>query len=394
LLSCVQFTHILDFVIMMPLGPSLMRVFGLDAQQFSLVVSSYTFSAALSGVAGAFFIDRFDRKKALLTLYTGFILGTLSCAFAPTYTALVAARAAAGAFGGLAGSLVFSIVGDMVPAERRGRAVGRISASFALSSVLGIPVGLALASRFDWHAPFVLLGLLGLLALALGIWGLPSMTRHLQAGSTKVSPLEEVRDVLSDMNHWRAFGLTTMLMFAGFSVIPFLSPYMVGNVGLKESDLPLIYLFGGVATFVSSQAIGWMSDRFGKHRTFTVMALVSIPVILSVTRLGPLSLPLALTATTLFMVTVSGRFVPALALVTSSTTLEHRGSFMSLHSSVQQMASGLAALMAGSIIVTQPGGRLEGYHVVGWGASAATVACLWLARRVQSRDHLAAGGGH
>ncbi len=386
ILAAVNFTHIMDFVIMMPLGPQLIRVFGIDAQRFGLVVSSYTFSAAISGLLGAFFIDRFDRKKALVTTYLGFSIGTLLCAFAPNYSTLVGARIFAGAFGGLVGSLVFSILGDAVDVSRRGRATGIVMSAFSLASVIGIPVGLELAVRFDWHAPFVLLGVGSLLACALAAWRLPSLRGHLEIRpSEKRDPMREMGSILTDRNHQRAFLLTIAMMFAGFSVIPFMSPYMVSNVGLQEKQLSWIYLCGGLFTFFSSQIIGFLCDRYGKHRMFAVMALTSIPAILLVTHLPPLPLPLALACTTLFMVTVSGRFVPTMALVTSAAAQGRRGGFMSVNSCIQQGSSGLASLAGGLILTTSASGALLHYNVVGYMAVAATLLCLFLARNIVTR---------
>ncbi|WP_375438196.1 MFS transporter [uncultured Hymenobacter sp.] len=130
LLAAVQFTNILDFVIMMPLGPQLMPALGIVPRQFGLVISAYTFSAGATGLAAAF-LDRFNRKTALLALYLGFGLGTVACALAPTYHWLVAARALTGAFGGVLGSLVLAIVGDAVPESRRGQAIGLGSPLFS-----------------------------------------------------------------------------------------------------------------------------------------------------------------------------------------------------------------------------------------------------------------------
>jgi len=263
ILAMVQLTNVLDFVVMMPLGPQFMRYFSISPQAFGMMVSSYTFSAAIFGFLGAFFIDRFDRRVALLVLYAGFTLGTFCCALAPTYELLTLARSLAGAFGGIIGAVVMAIVGDAFPEARRGAATGVIMSSFSIASIAGVPFGLYLAHLLSWQAPFFMLAALSAVTWLGAFCLLPPLTRHLQC-AVLASPIDEIRLVLSLPNTLRAFAFMSTLMLAGFSVIPFISPYMVGNVGLSESDLPYIYLFGGFATFFTSRYIGVLSDRYGK----------------------------------------------------------------------------------------------------------------------------------
>lgn len=383
-LAAVNFTHIMDFVIMMPLGPQFFRVFNINTQQFSVVVSSYTFAAAVSGLISSLFIDRYDRKPALLFLYTGFIVGTFLCALAPTFPLLVGARIVAGAFGGVAGGLVMAIVGDVIPAARRGKAVGTVMASFSIASVIGVPIGLYFANQLSWHAPFIGLASMGVVLLVIGIKTLPALNSHLKQGVEK-DPIKELRAVISEPNHIRAFLLTSSLMFGGFTIIPFLSPFMVKNIGLTEDQLPLIYLCGGAATFFTSQLIGRLADRLGKHRTFYLIAMASMVPILIITNLTPVPLWLVLTCSTLFMVLVSGRFVPAMALITGSTTAAMRGGFMSVNSSVQQATAGAAAALAGAFLVQTGNGPILGYGLVGLFACGFTALSMWLANRIESR---------
>jgi predicted MFS family arabinose efflux permease len=384
-LACVQVTHVLDFVLMMPLGPSLMRIFAINPQQFAFVVSSYTFSAAVSGFIGAFFLDRFDRKKALLVLFTGLTLGTVSCAMAPNYEMLVAARILTGAFGGVLGALIFAIIGDSIHPSRRGRATGIVSSAFSVASVCGVPLGLWLATHFNWHMPFAALASLGVLVLFYAGWKLPRMDGHVAAARSR-NVLADFRHVAVDANHIRAFTLTIFMLLSAFSVIPFLAPYMVKNVGLSEGDLTWIYFFGGLATMFSSRYIGIWCDRRGKYPVFVWIASASVLPILLVTHLPVLPLPVVLLVTTFFMICVSGRFVPAMALITSSTTREHRGSFMSLNSSIHQLAAGMASVIAGALMTNAADGRLENFGHVGIMAVSCTLASLWLAGRIRERD--------
>ena len=381
-LSAIQFTHIMDFMIMMPLGPQLMRVMLISPQQFGILVSAYTLTAAVAALAVAFYTDRFDRRQTLLFLYAGFVLSTLLCAIAPGYNELLIARAVAGAFGGVAGAIVHSIIGDAIPENRRGAATGMIMTAFALSSIIGVPIGLVLAAHFSWRAPFVLLVAVSVLVFILTWRILPPMRSHIVAGEAH-RPLEQMKSVLGTANHLRAFVFMFALMFAGFSVIPFISPYMVANVGLKETDLPYLYLFGGLATVFSSRYIGKLADRYGKRQIFTLIGLISIAPLLITTNLPPVPVWLAICASVIFMVFVSGRFVPAMALVISSVEPRLRGGFMSINSAIQQLGLGAASFLAGTIIGHGAGGALTNYGLVGLIAVSATLIAIALAWRVK-----------
>lgn len=384
LLAAVQFTNILDFVIMMPLGPQLMPALGIVPRQFGLVISAYTFSAGATGLAAAFFLDRFNRKTALLALYLGFGLGTIACAVAPTYHWLVAARVLTGAFGGVLGSLVLAIVGDAVPESRRGQAIGIVMGAFSVASVLGIPFGLFLASRFSWHLPFVVLGGLSLVVWAVIYFVMPSMAGHI--GTRARTFAERVSDVLGLFRRAAvryALLLTALLVLGQFTVITFLSPSLVGNVGFRLDQLSYVYLVGGALTFFTSPLVGRLADRYGKVPVFTLATLATVPVLLLITRLGPTPLPLVLTLTAVLFVVMGGRFVPATALATTVVPPQQRGSFMSLNTSIQQLAAGAAAYLAGLIVVQTSTGQLLHYEVVGYIAAAASLAALPVIRRIQ-----------
>ena len=381
-LAAIQFTHIMDFMIMMPLGPQLMRVMLISPQQFGLLVSAYTLTAAVAALAVAFYTDRFDRRQTLLFLYAGFLISTLLCGIAPGYAELLAARAVAGAFGGVAGATVHSIIGDAVPENRRGAATGMIMSAFALSSIIGVPIGLVLAAHFSWRAPFLLLVGVSIVVFILAWRILQPMRSHIVEGESH-RPLDQMKAVFGNANHLRAFVFMFALMFAGFSVIPFISPYMVANVGLKETDLPYLYLFGGLATAFSSRYIGKLADKHGKRQIFTLIGLISIAPLLITTNLPPVPVWVAICASVIFMVFVSGRFVPAMALVISSVEPRLRGGFMSINSAIQQLGLGAASFLAGSIIGHGVGGMLTHYWMVGLIAVGATLLAIGLAWRVK-----------
>ncbi|MFD3001695.1 MFS transporter [Pontibacter toksunensis] len=382
LLAAIQFTHMIDFVIMMPLGPQLMRVFGISPKEFGLLVSSYTFSAAVAGFLSALVIDRFDRKHALLGLYLGFTIGTLACAMAPTYELLLVARILSGAFGGVLGALLLAIIGDAIPEKRRGAATGKVMAAFSVASIAGIPIGLYLASQTSWHAPFYLVAALSFIVLLVGFFFLPTMRGHL-SNATSESPFLVIRNILRIRNLQWAMALTVALTMAGFFVVPFISPYMVANVGFEEAELSYIYLFGGLATVFTSQWAGRLADKHGKKRVFAIAALLSILPILAITNLPPVPHYIALIITTFFFIFFGARFVPAMALITSTVEPKLRGSFMSINSSVQQLSAGLGSFAAGFIVKESATGALLHYSWVGFIACAITIVSVWVVRHLK-----------
>ncbi len=382
MLAGVQFTHIMDFMVMMPLGPQFMRLFAISPHEFGWLVSSYTLTAAVAGFLAAFKLDHYDRRYALLAVYGGFTLATLLCALAPSYSLLLAARAAAGAFGGILNAVVHSVIGDAVPPQRRGRATGTVMMAFSVAAIAGVPVGLLLAGRFSWRAAFFAVTFASALIWLFAWRIMPHLAGHL-TGETRLQILSKLRGVFLHANHRRGLALTGALLLGGFTVIPFVSPYLVANVGLEEGDLPSIYFLGGLATLVTSRLIGQLADRFGKKRVFTVVALLSVVPMLIITQLGRVPLAVVLMCTTLFFVLVSGRFVPAMALINSSVVPAQRGAFMSFNASVQSLCSAAAALGAGFVIGRASDGSLTHYGAVGAFASLLTVAAVWLARRIR-----------
>lgn len=363
-LAAVQFTHILDFMIMMPLGAQLMRVFQITPAQFTQLVACYGLAAAVSGFIGGFFMDRFDRKRALIVLYAGFGLATLACGLAPTHHWLMAARLAAGAFGGLAGSMVTAMIGDIIPPARRGRATSFVMSAFPVASVLGIPAGLVLAGRFGWHAPFFLLGGCAAANLVLASIALP----HLATAVHDHNPRRQMGAILSRGLHLRAFALGAVLVMGGGVLIPFIAPSFVANVGLDEKvQLPITYAIGGLATMCSMPLIGWLSDHVDRLKLLVWLSIGAAGVVLILVRLGPSSVAVASALMGAFMVTMSGRFAPAMTMITNAVEARYRGGFMSVNAALQQAASGCANVIAGLFVVSEPGtGRLLGYPLLGY----------------------------
>lgn len=383
-LAAIQFNHVVDFMIMMPLGPQLMRTLEITPQAFSLLVSSYTFSAGIIGFCGAFFLDRFERKKSLQIIFIGFVLGTLACGLAPNYSFLMAARILTGGFGGLLGTMVLSIVGDAIPLERRSAAMGLIMTAFSAASVLGVPAGLFLSAHYGWNMPFIVLAAFSVFAHIAIIKWIPVMKDHLAMQPEKTDFTAPFKMVGGDKNLQRALLLQMTLMLGHFSLIPFLSPYMVANVGFTEKELPLIYLLGGAVSIISLPLIGKLADKHGRYKVFIFGILLSaIPQVL-ITNMPPVPLYMALMVTTFFFITTGGRTIPASTIITSTVTPRQRGSFMSINVAVQQISSGLAAYMAGLIIVKDAGGQLQHYNIVGYIAIGFSLIALYVAKNIKS----------
>lgn len=382
ILAAVQFTTIVDFMIVMPLGPQLMRSLSISPAQFGLIVSSYTFAAGAAGLVAASIVDRFARRTAFMVMDAGFLLGTLFCALAPNYHTLVAARVATGAFGGVLGGMAFAIIGDVFPENRRGHATGSLMTGFALASVAGVPFGLYLGTNYGWHVPFVVLALGGLPALALVPFVLPKLDAHV--GKRHEHPLRSVIETFSHENHLRAFALIVSLMVGSFTVFPYLAAYLVANVGMTEAQLPLVYIAGGALTLFTSPSIGRIADRFGKLRVFRIAIPCSAVLLLIMTHLPPVPVKVAVALFGALMVFNVARMICAMAMVTSSVEPRRRGAFLSANASVQHVASGVGAYIGGLIVEQSASGKIEHFGTVGWVAVAATLASMWLAGRVRT----------
>ncbi|MBV6442787.1 MAG: Purine efflux pump PbuE [Saprospiraceae bacterium] len=383
ILAAVNFTHIMDFMIMMPLGPQLMNLLNINPQQFGLAVSAYAITAGASSFVSAFFVDRFDRKKVLLFAYIGFTVGTFSCALAPNYELLVAARVLAGLFGGMIGAQVLAIVADTFGYERRARAMGILMTSFSLASVAGVPAGLWLAAKFSWHIPFVAIGALGVIVAILIALFVPPVNAHLDESQPAGNPLRVLTDIFQTPNQMKALSLSTVLMLGHFSIIPFIAPSLVGNIGYDEHNIFLIYLVGGALTMFTAPLVGKVADRRGKYPVFVTFALLSLIPVWLITNLWPMPLWGVLLISGLFFIFVNGRMIPMQAIVSGVVTPQQRGGFMSINSSVQQLATGLAAMIGGAIVHKTADGHIEHYAEVGYISILLIAASIWLAGRVK-----------
>ncbi|WP_397568734.1 MFS transporter [Schlesneria sp. T3-172] len=384
ILAAVQFTTIVDFMIVMPLGPQLMRTLQIGPAEFGLIVSSYTFAAGLSGLVASSIVDRFPRRTSFLVLYSGFLLGTLLCAISPTYHTLVAARIATGAFGGVLGGMAMTIIGDVVPEERRGRATGSLMTGFALASVAGVPLGLFLGTNYGWQVPFIALVIAGVPILFLAPFAMPRLDGHVH--QVHAHPLRSLTETFSFASHLNAFALTVALMMGSFTVFPYVSTYFVSNVGLTEQQLPLIYVVGGGLTLFTASAIGKLTDHWGALTVFRTISPISALLLLAITHLPHVAVSVAVVVFGSLMVSNVGRMIAAMTMITSSVERHRRGGFLSANSSVQHIASGMGAYVGGIIISESENGLLERFGLVGWIAAGSTLISLWLAGRIRSLE--------
>lgn len=380
ILAALQFVHVLDFVILMPLGPQIMRDLKIGTGQFGVLVSSYHIAAALAGLLGAFTLDRYDRRTALLGAFAGLTCATVACATTSQATTLLLARFAAGLFGGWIQALIFAVVGDCFSDEKRGWATGVVMSAFSVATVLGVPFGLFISDTWDWRSVFIALGIISTAILIAGLLRLPRLSDHLSRKASRES--WNLKPLIARRNSLAAFGLIVSLMFAGFTIIPFVSAYLVANLGLDEKDLASVFFAGGVATFATARMTGRIADRLGKTRVFTWIAGLSTIPILVLTHLQSTSVLAIIIVTTFFTTFIAARGIPALALITASIERARRARFLSLTSSIQQISSGAATIVAGWILGQNVDGEITHFSYAGYLAVAFTLLAILFARKL------------
>ncbi len=375
-LAAVNFTHIIDFVIIMPLGDRLMSELKITPTQFGYVVSAYGLSSFAANLLASSVTDRFDRKRVLLAMYAGFALSTLFCGLAWSYELLLLSRISAGVFGGLAATAIMSVIGDAFPSEKRGRATGAVMSAFAIASIFGLPAGLALAEWLGRGAPFVALA-----AVSAGVWAtaaavMPRVRGHLAAD--RGHPLAEFLAVAREPNHLKAFAFTLSLA-GSFMVASFVGPALTTANGWGEGELAVVYLVGGVCTLVAMNVVGRLADRVARRGLFRVFAVATLTTILVVTNLPPVPLGVAVVVFAVYMVVSSARMVPAHAMMLGCAVPRMRGGFVSLQTAVQHLAVGVAPMAAGALMGRGPDGQLTGYPLVGLLGAGVTAVSLVLA---------------
>ncbi|OYX81769.1 MAG: MFS transporter [Flavobacteriales bacterium 32-34-25] len=382
ILAITQFTVILDFMVMSPLGDILMKSMQLKPTHFGLVVSAYAFSAGISGLLTAGFADKFDRKKLLLFFYTGFILGTILCGLVNSYALLVAARIFTGLFGGVIGSISMAIVTDLFSMQQRGRVMGFIQMAFGASQIFGIPLGLYIATAWDWHAPFLWVAAMAAIIAILIALKLKPLTEHL-AIPNKNSAFQHLIHTISKREYRIGFAATAILSVGGFMLMPFGSAFAINNLKITEHQLPLLFMIAGMSTLIIMPIIGKLSDKIDKFKIFTAASIWTILTVAVYTNLAETPFWLVAIVNVLMMMGVMSRMVPSTALVTSIPAKEDRGAFMSINSSLQQISGGIAAAFAGTIVVQKDNfSPLEHYNTLGFIIIGISILSIFLLSRV------------
>jgi predicted MFS family arabinose efflux permease len=383
ILAFLQFTVVLDFMILSPLGAMLMQTLHVTPAQFGVVVSAYAFAAGMSGLLTAGFADRFDRKRLLLFFYTGFVVGTALCGLAPTYAFLLGARTVTGLFGGVIGSISMAIITDLFPLAVRGRVMGVVMTAFSASQVLGIPLGLYLSNAGGWHAPFLMIAAVSLVVGVVIAMTLKPIDAHLKNGVDR-HPLQHVLATLAKPRHQWGFVATIMLATGGFMLMPFGSAFSVHNLGIPLEKLPIIYMATGFASLISGPIIGRVSDAVGKYRTFTVATIVAVALVLFYTRLGVTPIGVVIAINIVLFMAISGRMIGAQALASAIPAPPDRGAYMSIAASLQQLAGGVAASCAGLLVSQTGDGPIEHYERLGYVVATTMTIAVVLMGKVDS----------
>ena len=382
ILAVTQFTVILDFMIMSPLGDFMMKSLSMKPAAFGIAVSAYAFSAGLSGLLTAGFADRFDRKKLLVFFYTGFIVGTIFCGLSHNYVELVAARIFTGLFGGVIGSISLAIISDLFTLQQRGRVMGFVQMGFGASQVLGVPIGLYVANRWDWEAAFLLVAAIAIFSAILLVFKLPPVRAHLELQQDK-SAFKHLWHTLRKRDYRIGFMAMAMLSIGGFMMFPFGSAFAVNNIGVSAQQLPQLFFISGVSSLVIMPVIGKLSDTVSKFKIFTVACVWMMIMVLVYTNMGITAFWLVVVLNILMMMGIMSRMIPATALVSGVPDMEDRGAFMSVNASMQQIAGGVAAVVAGLIVVQRhKSAPLEHYDTVGYLVVGITLLSIYVMHRV------------
>jgi predicted MFS family arabinose efflux permease len=365
ILTIVQFTVVLDFMVLSPLGAILMPELSITPAQFGMVVSAYAFSAGASGLLAAGFADKFDRKKLLLFFYGGFIIGTTLCALAPDYHDLLLARIITGIFGGVMSSISYAIITDLFKLEVRGRVMGFVQMAFSSSQVLGIPVGLYFANEFGWHSPFVMIVIICIVTALLIVFFMRPIDSHLKIPS-RVNPLQHLIKTVTHSAYLKAFGATTLLATGGFMLMPFASAFSVYNLNITIEQLPPLYMITGIFSMLTGPLIGKFSDQLGKYNIFVIGSIITMIIVPIYCNLGQTPFWLVVVLNIIMFAGVASRIISSSALLTGVPVPQDRGAFMSINSSVQQISGGIATFIAGLIVVQAPAGNLIHYDTLGY----------------------------
>ncbi len=382
ILAVTQFTVVLDFMVMSPLGDLLVKSLNIDVSTFGIVVSAYAFSAGISGFLTAGFADRYDRKKLLVFFYSGFIIGTFLCGLANTYQTLVAARIITGLFGGVIGSISMAIVTDLFSLEKRGRVMGFIQMGFGASQVMGIPIGLYIANRMGWEAPFLFIAVFALIILLIIMFYLQPVNKHLHVKNDR-NAISHLIHTLKSKHYRMGFLTISFLTLGGFMMMPYGTIFAVNNLNVHPDQLPLLFMVSGASSLLLMPFIGRLSDKMSKFRLFTIGTVWLVIISVVYTNLTEVPFLLVLVLNIFLMTGIVSRMVPSTALISAIPESADRGAYMSIHSSIQQIAGGIAATVAGMIVHQQStASPLEQYDKIGYIVAVTSVITILLMARI------------
>ena len=382
LLAILQFTIVLDFMILAPLGDILMKSMNMSTKQFGTVVSAYAISACISGIFAAGFADKFDRKKLLLFFYAGFILGTYFCAISYNYETLFIARIITGLFGGVIGSISMAIITDIFSINQRGKVMGFVQMAFGGSQILGIPIGLVLANYWSWHATFYMVLILAfILGIALVI-KLKPLTEHLKLINNK-NALQHLLQTIKKKDYRIGFLATALLSMGGFMIMPFSTAFIVNNIHIAQSQVAIIFFFTGIFSIIIMPIVGKLSDKYDKLMIFGIGTIIAIVMVVIYTHLSPVPIWLVIIVNIVLFIGIMSRMVPATALNSAVPDAYDRGAYMSINSSLQQFAGGIAALFSGLVVVQKSkNSPIENFDVLGYVMVVLMLMCFYFVYKV------------
>ncbi len=378
------FCAIVDFLLMLPLGTAFMKLYKITPQQYSLLIAAFSLAGFLSSFGASFYIDKFDRKTVYLSAFGLFAVGTTLCSFATTFELMLFSRFFTGLFGGLLGGVSTAIISDIVPYERRGKAMGILNLGFGVASIVGIPFSIFIYKHSDIFWPFRLVGILSFITLIPAYYFLPNLTGHI---NKETKTFNEITEILKNRNLQKALLFAFLLVLGHFMFISFINPYLIDNLGFKEEDTMWMYIVGGISVSLTSPRIGKFIDTLGKLKSFRILILLSFIPILVISHLQEASIMLALLICAFMFIFNSGRMIAAMTLITGAPTEEQRGKFLVIRSSLIELSEGAAALIGG-MILTQDAvtHRLSNYNVVGYVAVGIGIICIYLAQKIEVNE--------
>ena len=382
LLAILQFTIVLDFMILAPLGDILMKSMNMSTKQFGTVVSAYAISACISGIFAAGFADKFDRKKLLLFFYAGFILGTYFCAISYNYETLFIARIITGLFGGVIGSISMAIITDIFSINQRGKVMGFVQMAFGGSQILGIPIGLVLANYWSWHATFYMVLILAILLGIALVMKLKPLTEHLKLINNK-NALQHLLQTIKKKDYRIGFLATALLSMGGFMIMPFSTAFIVNNIHIAQSQVAIIFFFTGIFSIIIMPIVGKLSDKYDKLMIFGIGTIIAIVMVVIYTHLSPVPIWLVIIVNIVLFIGIMSRMVPATALNSAVPDAYDRGAYMSINSSLQQFAGGIAALFSGLVVVQKSkNSPIENFDVLGYVMVVLMLMCFYFVFKV------------